>query len=598
VGLVGFDDLGPTRAMTSPLTTVRYSFETLGRRAIELLLARLAGKAVIDQVVVPLKVVVRQSCGCIDASVTRAAVPPQTIGKASSSTPELMEVQILASMKQALAVATGSIDVLTDSVAQVLRAFRNDLEENSSGCFLNSLQEALNQTIAEGQDVEAWQDVISVLRSQIAGIFSEERMRLHAENLCQQARMLIGQTARRVQESKRLHMAEQEQRLRDIGSRLLTTFEMERLMSILAEELPGLGIPACFLTMYDAPQPYTYPQSISEWQARGLIYPLDEFVNDGTFDFSNVAQANLDGGVIDGQLWAINLGTNSLGIAVDTDAFAAAGMDLPADDWTWDDFETICQEYTEKTGKWCINQNITDSQTVKSLYLGYDQWMYSDDGKSLGYDDDQPFIDLMNRFLWLQDGGMMMPREEAVALGDQGVEVNELVTDEAAMGYFWSNQLVAVQSAAGEDRNFRFIHLPRPADGCCSSNYVKPSMFFSVTADSQNPKEAAAFINWWTNSKEANEILFAERGVPVSTEVQDHLKPMLDKAQLEMFEAMARIAADASPIRPPDPPGHADIRNNVYDPELRDPVLYGLISAEEGVAVFREMASEILASQE
>jgi multiple sugar transport system substrate-binding protein len=337
---------------------------------------------------------------------------------------------------------------------------------------------------------------------------------------------------------------------------------------------------------------------ISEWQGRGLIYPLDEFVSDGTFDFSNVAQANLDGGVIDGQLWAINLGTNSLGIAVDTDAFAAAGMDLPADDWTWDDFETICQEYTEKTGKWCVNWNITDSQTVKSLYLGYGQWVYSDDGKSLGYDDDQPLIDLMNRFLWLQDGGMMMGREDAVALGDQGVEANELVTGDAAMGYFWSNQLVAVQMAAGEDRNFRFMHLPRPADGCCSSNYVKPSMFFSVTANSQNPKEAAAFINWWTNSKEANEILFAERGVPVSTEVQDHLKPMLDKAQLEMFEAMARISADASPIRPPDPPGHADIRNNVYDPELRDPVLYGLIPAEEGVAVFREMASEILAAQE
>jgi multiple sugar transport system substrate-binding protein len=337
---------------------------------------------------------------------------------------------------------------------------------------------------------------------------------------------------------------------------------------------------------------------IAEWQQRGLLYPLDEFVDDGTLDFSDVAQANLDGGMIDGQLWAVNLGTNSLGMTIDVDAFAEAGLDIPPDDWTWDDFEAICQEYTEKTGKWCVDSGIVNEQPVKSLYMGYDQWMYSDDGKSLGYDDDQPFIDLLNMYVRLQDGGMMMDREAAVARGDQGVEANELVTGDSAIGFFWSNQLVAVQSAAGEDRNFRFMHLPRPADGCCSSNYVKPSMFWSITSHSKHPKEAAEFISWWTNSLEANEILFAERGVPVASKVQDHLKPMLEKAQLEMFEGMARIAADASPIRPPDPPGHGDIRDNVFYPEVVDPVLYGMISPEEGAEIFRELATEILAAQE
>jgi len=337
---------------------------------------------------------------------------------------------------------------------------------------------------------------------------------------------------------------------------------------------------------------------IAEWQQRGLLLPLDDYVADGTLDLSDVAQANIDGGMLGGQLYAVNLGTNSLGMAVDVDAFAAAGIDLPAENWTWDDFEAICQEYTAQTGKWCVSSGVTNDQTLKSLYLGYGQWMYTDDGKALGYDDDQPLIDLMNMFLRLQDGGMMMTREAAVARGDQGIEADELVTGDAAIGYFWSNQLVAVQSAAGEDRNFRFMHLPRPADGCCSSNYVKPSMFWSITTDSEHPKEAAEFISWWTNSLEANDILFAERGVPIASKVQDHLKPKLEKAQLEMFEAMARIAADASPIRPPDPPGHADVRDNVYYPEFIDPVLYGLITPEEGVATFRELASEILANQE
>ena len=335
---------------------------------------------------------------------------------------------------------------------------------------------------------------------------------------------------------------------------------------------------------------------IAEWQARDLLYPLDEFVADGTLDFSQVSQSNLDGGVIDGQLYAVNLGTNSLGLTLDIDAFAAAGVDLPADDWTWADFEEICMALHEATGGYCASGGLSNEQYVKSLYMGYGEWMYNDEGNALGYTDDQPLIDYMNMLLRLQDAGAIPTREEEVAKGDPGVEANELVTGDAAIGAFWSNQLTAVAEAAGEGRHFRMIHLPRPADGCCSANYIKPSMFWSVTSHSEHPKEAAEFISWWTNSREANDILFAERGVPVSADVQGYLVPKLDEVGVEIFEFLGRVEADSSPIRPADPVGHADVRDNVYVPEFIDPVLYGLISPEEGAAIYRELASEILAA--
>ncbi|MCB0132011.1 MAG: hypothetical protein KDD78_14230, partial [Caldilineaceae bacterium] len=123
----------------------------------------------------------------------------------------------------------------------------------------------------------------------------------------------------------------------------------------------------------------------------------------------------------------------------------------------------------------------------------------------------------------------------------------------------------------------------------------KPSQFFSITSQANHPKEAAMFIDFVTNSLEANDVLFAERGVPISSVVRAHLKPQLDKAQLEMFDYMDRVVADSSPIRPPDPVGHADITNNIYFPQVVDPVLYGQLSPEEGVAILREQASLILA---
>ncbi len=62
-----------------------------------------------------------------------------------------------------------------------------------------------------------------------------------------------------------------------------------------------------------------------------------------------------------------------------------------------------------------------------------------------------------------------------------------------------------------------------------------------------------------------------------------------------MFEFLDRVVDDSSPIRPPDPVGHADIINNIYFPEAIDPVLYGQMDSAEAVQILREQASAILA---
>jgi multiple sugar transport system substrate-binding protein len=338
---------------------------------------------------------------------------------------------------------------------------------------------------------------------------------------------------------------------------------------------------------------------LQEWVENDLLMPLDQYAEAGILDFSNIADATLDGGRIDGQLYGVNLGTNSLAWVVDVDAFEKAGVDLPPNDWTWADFERICLEVHDKLGIRCSSAPLAHDHIWKSIYLSRGEWVYSDDGKALGYTDDQPMIDHLNMLLRLQEAGAIETQEEYDAAGGQQrtVEEDPLVTGDTAMMFLWSNQIVAMQQAAGPDRNFKMVPIPR-VEGGQSANYVKPSMFFSITAHSKHPEEAAMFIDFFNNSEAANEILLAERGVPVSSAVQASLRPLLEKSQLEMFDFMALIESDNSPIPPPDPVGHADVRNNVYYPEFIDPVLYGVISPEEGAATFREMANEILAASQ
>lgn len=338
-------------------------------------------------------------------------------------------------------------------------------------------------------------------------------------------------------------------------------------------------------------QDYAY---LAEWARNGLLQPLDPFIESGVLDISNVDEVYLAGGRVEGQLYGLSLGTNSQSIILDLDAFEAAGVDLPAPDWTWADFEEIALQIHAATGTWAYGSpSLGDDQIWTAMMVAMGTTPFNEDGTDFGYEDDSVIADHFNRLLRLQEAGAIMTLEEQSQYAG-GPENSPIVSGAAAMQYQWSNQVVAIFSAAGEDRRFKLWPMPRPVDAVGSANYLKPSMFFSITSDCETPELAADFISFFTNSEEANDVLAAERGVPVSSAIREHMMPNLDPVGVETFDFLERVATDVSPIFPPNPPGYNDIRNNVWLPLFHDPVLYGQISVEEGLAIFRSEAQAIL----
>jgi multiple sugar transport system substrate-binding protein len=333
---------------------------------------------------------------------------------------------------------------------------------------------------------------------------------------------------------------------------------------------------------------------LEEWVSRGLLMPLDAYVADGTLNFDNVSESALAGGIIDGQLYGVNLGTNSMVIVIDADKLAEAGLEAPRPDWTFAEFEALATQLHENLGIYGFTGGLSNEQLWKNLYLSLGEWVYNEDGSALGYEDDQPLLDYLGMVKRMQDAGIIPTRETEVAEQGSSVEDNDIVSGDAAMTYVWSNQLVALSAAAGEGRNFLLVPMPRP-EGGASTNYLKPSMFFSITSQAKNPDAAAMFIDFFTNDIEANKILMAERGVPISSAVRDALQPELDVAQQQIFNYIAEIESSVSPIPPPDAAGHANVINNVYWPLVMDPFFYGQQSLEDTVRILREQANAVLA---
>src|SRR6218665_1767364 len=78
---------------------------------------------------------------------------------------------------------------------------------------------------------------------------------------------------------------------------------------------------------------------IVEYAKRNAIAPLDEFVG-GALKLDGFDEDQLEGGKVDGKLYGISLGANSVATLVNTAAFAEAGVEPPTNDWTLDDIMT------------------------------------------------------------------------------------------------------------------------------------------------------------------------------------------------------------------------------------------------------------------
>ena len=115
VAIAGLNDEAPSGFITPPLTTGPLHFFEQGQRAAEMALALLCGETVPARVVLPTRLLVRQSCGCPDPLVAEAARAPLPVGevaaRVSSPAARLEEWRgtILAEMAQADAPLTDGL---------------------------------------------------------------------------------------------------------------------------------------------------------------------------------------------------------------------------------------------------------------------------------------------------------------------------------------------------------------------------------------------------------------------------------------------------------------------------------------------------------
>ena len=320
---------------------------------------------------------------------------------------------------------------------------------------------------------------------------------------------------------------------------------------------------------------------IHDYANRNLLESFNPYVEKKILNLSDVDKSCLEGGIDNEQLYGLAWGINAYCIAVNPTIFQKAGIEVPKSGYTYNDLYNVA-----KSLKAQINDpgfyplaNFVDFNTyVRSTGNTY----YSKDGGSLGYNDDQVFVDYFKFYKKCIDEGLIAPTSFT--------DKNALITSgKSAIWYGVSNQVSGLSKAANSVMSI--ISVPSQTTGKITS-CIRPSMFLTVSAYSKHKKEAVEFIDFITNDLEANEALKAERGVPTSTKISDSFEQKASQADKEQYTFLKYIKENPSPQDPATPNAAGNVASLLQ--RLSDDILAGELKPEDGAKQFRTSANKIL----
>jgi signal transduction histidine kinase/AraC-like DNA-binding protein len=250
VAVAGFNDSPESLLSTPPLTTVAMPFKEQGAKGLEMLHEMWEGSKEPEEIVLPARLVVRESCGCpsMEAELAERAERGDAGALLSAECEATGDASLAGAIFRAAASAgLGEAETIA-WMEPLARAFADDLREGSSKRFPAMLGRILDREVHGARGAASWQNAISSLRRAAAALVPGADPAT-VSGIVARARVMIGQAMARRGTFERWSAEEDAKKLRSLGRALLMSYSVEGVASLLAERLPGVGIDHAYLAL-------------------------------------------------------------------------------------------------------------------------------------------------------------------------------------------------------------------------------------------------------------------------------------------------------------------------------------------------------------
>jgi signal transduction histidine kinase/DNA-binding LacI/PurR family transcriptional regulator/AraC-like DNA-binding protein len=257
IAIVGFDDSLEAVTQTPPLTTLHSSPFEMGFQALELVLEYIGGRKSDNAIVqVPMRLVIRQSCGCqpdaVPALVFSAGA--RQICPIDRSAPALQIERAMAETVLAEARRL-SVEEAESLCRRLVAAFSVSLANGDATSFRQALEFVLTQVETAEDDIHVWLAALSVLKEgaeALLGTLGRPAARGQVEQMLRLAQIAVSERVRR---QHRRYVADQRwitDRIDLLNARLLAALDEAQIFEVLAEHLPQLGVQHIEIVFFEA----------------------------------------------------------------------------------------------------------------------------------------------------------------------------------------------------------------------------------------------------------------------------------------------------------------------------------------------------------
>jgi multiple sugar transport system substrate-binding protein len=295
----------------------------------------------------------------------------------------------------------------------------------------------------------------------------------------------------------------------------------------------------------DAPDVIQMDESyIAAYGARGALLDLDSVKDD--LDLSAMDPKVLDTGKVDGTLVGAPIGVANFSIAVNPKVLEQAGLEMPDDKtWTWDDLAEISAQVTKKLGSqgiYGLDNFGTGAAELGAWARQRGEEVWPTDGPGVSEATLTSFFEYATNLVATKaTPAASLQVENTTAALDSSL----FATNKAAFHMLFHTQISAFGTASGTE--MKLLRLPAHATGESPRMVNKASMYWSVSARSEQQEAAAKLVDFLLTDPAATKILTTERGIPAIPAVQQEVAPLLDPQAKVALEFSQAIAPDLVP---------------------------------------------------
>lgn len=297
-----------------------------------------------------------------------------------------------------------------------------------------------------------------------------------------------------------------------------------------------------------------HAQFASDYLGRGVIEPLDSFIEDGVIDITNMSESAVNTGVVDGVTYMLPMGITLQCFIINETLFEEIGIGVPSFDWTWDDLKTIGLEVRTaldaagKQNSWLIGDSSGALQMfrywVRQRNEGRD--IYDKDGNiAFTEQDAATWFAYWND---LRQNGVVPDAATGVEFAAVAMADSLFARGRVLATNIPINQYQLWLLALPAESEISAIRNPSKVGGAIGEFAEGAHFAISSTTTPERKLAAAKLMNFWLNTETATELFRLDQGVPANTKMAEFLKSILDEQQVPILDFVEKLLPQAGTI--------------------------------------------------